>query len=228
MSIFDRFSPASGRNAQTSSEVGKVIDGQHPGREGIADSAMQPDMLPLPESGKGERATQPRSILVAVTGSEMDREIVSTACTLAEKKKVGVFAIFGIEVPRTLPVDDPMIDQTQRANDALDQAVTIAKKLNVSIEPEIVQSRHFGQSLLEESKEHNAVVIILGAPYHLQRDGQFDLGETAEYLLKNAPCKLWLVRGQQPGACGQPDRAERSAERSGERIPTPQSTLSRS
>ncbi len=223
MSILDRFSPASGRNAQTGSAVGKgkVIDGQHPAREGTAGSVVQPDMLPLPESGKGERATQPRSIIVAVTGSELDREIVSTACTLASMKKVGVFAIYGIEVPRTLSIDDPMIEQTQHANVALDQAVTIAKKLNVDIEPEIVQSRHFGQSLLEESKEHNAVVIILGAPYHLRRDGQFDLGETAEYLLKNAPCKLWLVRGQPHAICPLPDRAERNTERNSERNSVP-------
>jgi nucleotide-binding universal stress UspA family protein len=231
VSIFDRFGTASGRHTQASSEVGKVIDGQHPGRKGTADGAVQPDMLPLPENGKGDRAAQPHSIIVAVTGSEMDREIVSTACTLAKLKNVKVFAIYGIEVPRTLQIDDPMIEQTQRANDALDQAVTIAKKLNVDIEPEIVQSRHFGQSLLEESKEHNAVVIILGAPYHLRRDGQFDLGETAEYLMKNAPCKLWLVRGQPPAASEQPDRAarngDRASERSDERTPQPQGVSSR-
>lgn len=206
MKLFDRFGSATGRAAQSRPE--KVIDGQHPEKSAASARATEPDMLPLPEDATGTRPTHIGSIIVAVTGSELDREIVSTACTLAKMKHFEAYAIFGIEVPRTLPIDAEMEAETSRANEALDKAVGIAECLGVTIEPEIVQSRHFGQSLLEESAEHDAALIILGAPYHLKRDGQFDLGDTVEYMLKNAPCKLWLVRGKPQTP---PEREQRGA-----------------
>src|SRR5579863_6964206 len=204
--LFDRFGSATGRAAPGRPE--KVIDGQHPERNTASTRATEPDMLPLQDDASGARPPHFGSIIVAVTGSELDHEIVSTACTLAKMNQVGAYAIFGIEVPRTLSIDAEMEAETSRANDALDKAVGIAECLGVAIEPEIVQSRHFGQSLLEESEEHNATLIILGAPYRLKRDGQFDLGDTVEYMLKNAPCKLWVVRGKPPT---QQEREQRAA-----------------
>jgi len=206
--LFDRFGSATGRSAQGRPE--KVIDGQHPERSAASARATEPDMLPVQDDATGARPAQAGSIIVAVTGSELDREIVSTACTLAKMKHFEAYAIFGIEVPRTLPIDAEMEAETSRANDALDKAVAIAECLGVAIEPEIVQSRHFGQSLLEESAEHNAALIILGAPYHLKRDGQFDLGDTVEYMLKHAPCKLWVVRGKPPVQSEREQRAVRA------------------
>lgn len=38
-----------------------------------------------------------------------------------------------------------------------------------------------------------AVDIIMGIPYK-KRFGEFDLGRTTPYLLKHAPCHVWICR----------------------------------
>ena len=203
MKIFDRLVPAQGRAA-------KVVDGQHPesSRARLVDNAIRPDMLPLPADAQGRPVQAHCNIIVGVTGSELDRETVSVACTLAKTKKVEAFAIYGIEVPRTQPIDAEMADETRQASEALDRAVAIAGQVGADLEPEIVQSRSFGQSLVDESEAHGCALIILGVPYKLGHSGQFQISEAADYILKHARCKVWIVRGQIAGPVARPARVE--------------------
>jgi nucleotide-binding universal stress UspA family protein len=152
-------------------------------------------MMPLPnERDPGCK----KNILVVVTGSEQDRELISLACNIAKTKKSEVYAVFGIEVPRTLPVDAEMASESEQGNAALDRATSVATQLNFTIEPEIVQSRSLGQSFVDESEVHGCSLIILGLPYRFGRSGQVCLDDTAQYVLKNAPHRVWLVRGEPP------------------------------
>jgi nucleotide-binding universal stress UspA family protein len=173
----------------------KIIDGQHPGLAYSNGNTPKPDVLPI-ESEDGERATSKRNIVVAVTGAALDCEVVSLACMVAKTKKASVYAVYGIEVPRKLAIDADMPEHTDAANEALASAAQVGEKLHVHIEPEIIQSRNFGQSLVDEAKAHECSLVILGLPYHVGLGGNFELGETAEYALKNAHCRVWLVRGQ--------------------------------
>src|SRR5262245_6158953 len=80
-----------------------------------------PDMLPL---GDPQAQTCKRcSVLVAVTGDELDHELMALACAVAEQKHAEVVhLIFGIEVPRTKPVDEEMPREREKADEALDRA----------------------------------------------------------------------------------------------------------
>jgi len=189
-------------------KAAKVIEGlhlmeNHPGaNESTPKPAITPDMMPLPN----ERDPQCRkNVLVVVTGSEQDRELITLACNIAKMKKSEVYAVFGIEVPRTLPVDAEMAKESEAGNEALDRATAVATQLNFPIEPEIVQSRSLGQSFVDESDVHGCSLIILGLPYRFGRTGQVCLDDTAQYVLKNAPHRVWLVRGEPQE---RPDRAQ--------------------
>lgn len=189
----------------------KIIDGQHPDPLHLGGGdAPKPDMLPLPEEDNGKQVHCNRNILVAVSGKELDTEIVTLACNLSKAKKSSVFVVFGIEVPRKLPIDAELPEETATASNALERAANVARQVQVHVEPEIVQSRHFGQSLVEEADAHECALLILGLPYRLGIGGHFDLGETADYVLKNAPCKVWLVRGQRAELARQSEASERS------------------
>ena len=196
----------------------KVVDGRHPETNGTHGngSTPKPDLLALPTVEEQQRTHCRRNVLVGLTGTDLDRELVTFACTVGKSKKVSVFVVYGIEVPRTLAVDAEMPEQTRRAGEALDRAAMVAEQLDVHIESEIIQSRHFGKSLVEEGEAHECALIIMGLPYALGHGGHFDLNETVDYVLKSAPSKVWLMRGAQPEKAEKPEKSEKIAEQ-GER-----------
>ncbi len=187
----------------------KVIDGQHPGQLLIGGNAPKPDMLPLSEDDEGRGGQGKRSILVALTGKELDTEVVTIGCNLAKSKKASIFVVYGIEVPRKLAIDAEMPEQTQAAGEALDRAASVAEQMHVHIEPEIIQSRHIGQSLVDEAEAHDAQLLIVGLPYRLGVGGHFALSETTDFVLKNAPCRVWLIRGQRANLGERAEHVER-------------------
>ena len=186
----------------------KIIDGLHPEQLHTSGNTPKPDMLPLPEGDDGQHAHTKRNVLVAVTGHDLDCETVTMACNIAKMKKAAIYAIYGIEVPRKLAIDAELPQETEAASEALERATSVADQMHMHVAPEIVQSRNFGQSLVEEARAHECALIILGLPYHLGLGGHFDLGEAADYVLKNAPCRVWLVRGQRPESA-EPERSGR-------------------
>ncbi len=134
------------------------------------------------ERGPGTRVRRPASyfarwrqtlrpisqILVPVNGSPTDDEAIRLASITAKRYKARVLAIYVIEVKRTLPLD-------------------------AEIQTELLQAREVGPAIVEEAIERNVDVIIMGLPYK-RRFGEFSLGTTALYVLKNAPCRVWVLR----------------------------------
>jgi nucleotide-binding universal stress UspA family protein len=157
--------------------------------------AAQANILPVPSSEMGQAPAKQRNILVALTDTMIDDEAVSVACSLARKRKVEAFAVFGIQVPRKRALDDEMPEETDKANRTLDAAKEVADQLQAPLETEIVHTRHLGQTLIQEALDHDCALIVMGVSYQVGVNGQFALSETAEYVLKHAPCRVWLVRG---------------------------------
>lgn len=157
--------------------------------------AAQANILPLPSDEHGHPSLKQRNILVALTDTLIDDEAVSVACSLARKRKVEAFAVFGIQVPRKRALDDEMPEETEKATRTLDAAKEVADQLQAPLETEIVHTRHLGQTLIQEALDHECSLIVMGVSYQVGVNGQFALSETAEYVLKHAPCRVWLVRG---------------------------------
>ena len=168
-------------------------------------SAPEADVLPIPLDEQGKFAKQ-RNIIVAMTDTNIDQEAISVACKAARKRNGEVYGVFGIVVPRKLALDDEMEIETAAANHALEQAKVVADQMKVHLETEIIHTRHLGQSLIQEATDHDCALIVLGVAYHIGVNGQFALSETADYVLRNAPSRVWLVRG----AC--PDILSKSAQ----------------
>lgn len=187
MSILERLGFHPGRAADKVDTEREIAHYSIGGRDGGLVSAPA-------ESGIGAR-----NVLVAIHGDEMDDELVRLSCMMAKGKKGRVFGVYGVEVPRTLPVDATLPDVTEKAGQALEHAVELAERANFEIEPEIVQSRNYGQSLVDEAESHQCGLLILGIPYRTDRSGRFDPGEVVPYVLTHAKCRVWVIRGQQRG-----------------------------
>ncbi len=134
-----------------------------------------------------------RSILVATDGSPASIEAVELACSLVRKAKGVVTVVHVIEVPRSLPLDAELVEAAQRGEAILAAAEEAADKADYQVEAELLQAREAGHAVVDEAAQRNADAIILGVDYHTPY-GEFQLGRTTQYVLKNARCQVWVCR----------------------------------
>ena len=132
-------------------------------------------------------------ILVPVTGGESDKIALQLACDIARQYRAKVYAIHVIEVKRTLPIDAEKNSELDKGEEIVDEAEQFGRRANVSIESELLQAREVGPAIVDEAVERSVDTVIMGLPYK-RKFGEFSLGATASYLLKNAPCQVWVCR----------------------------------
>jgi nucleotide-binding universal stress UspA family protein len=80
----------------------------------------------------------------------------------------------------------------------LDTAEAIAEHLHGKLEPVLVQARDVGAAIVDETVEREADLLVVGLPYRKRFGGDFAIGRTVPYVLKNAPCAVWVVREPMP------------------------------
>lgn len=132
-------------------------------------------------------------ILVPVNGNSTDREAVALACEIARRSKADVFAIYVIEVKRTLPLDVDLPPEAARGDAVLADAERVGHEWSVDLHSEILQARDVGTAIVDEAVERQVDLIVMGILYK-RKFGEFDLGTTATYVLRNAPCRVWVAR----------------------------------
>jgi nucleotide-binding universal stress UspA family protein len=132
-------------------------------------------------------------ILVPVKGHPTDQEAIALACRLARPSNGHVYAIYVIEVHRTLPLDAEIGPEIEKGERVLEAIERVAKENDYRVETELLQGREVGPALVDEAIERNIDLIILGVPYK-RRFGEFDLGKTIPFVLKNSPSRVWVLR----------------------------------
>jgi nucleotide-binding universal stress UspA family protein len=135
-----------------------------------------------------------KEILVSLNGDPSDRDAVDLACRLAKAAKGHVFAVYVIEVKRTLPLDADIPPEIDKGDLVLRNAEEWAGAYGLEIETELLQAREPGPALVDEAVERGVDLIVVGLAYKM-RFGDFDLGKTVSYLLRKAPCRVWVLRG---------------------------------
>ena len=143
-----------------------------------------------PRRGKG---TGFSSILVAVEGDGPDDDAVKLACGLLTAQKASLYIVYTIEVERGLPVDAEIAPATAMGEELLKHMEEVAKPFKITTQAELLQSRRAGAAVVQEALDKHVDAIVLGVPYR-ESYGDFSLGDTVPYVLKNAPCRVILWR----------------------------------
>jgi nucleotide-binding universal stress UspA family protein len=133
------------------------------------------------------------SILVPVDGSPASMDAVSVACSIARRNKGKVFAVHVIEVKRSLPLDADLTEEATSGEDVLTRAERVASDADFKIDGELLQAREAGHAIVDEAMERNVDLILIGAE-HKAPLGEYQLGRLAQYVLRAAPCSVWLWR----------------------------------
>jgi nucleotide-binding universal stress UspA family protein len=142
-----------------------------------------------------ELLVRPRAILVPVDGSHASLQAVALACEFGHKHKSKVFAVHVIEVKRTLPLDAEIEGEETRGDEILSRAERVAKDQGHSLDGEILHAREAGPAIVDDAIERGVQLIVMGMEYP-ERFGEFELGRVVQYVLRAAPCEVWLCRHQ--------------------------------
>jgi nucleotide-binding universal stress UspA family protein len=143
----------------------------------------------------------PQTILVPITASPASFEAVSVAAALAKQRKGRVYVVYVIEVNRSLPLNAELESEARRGEQLIHKAEDLADAMGLQVYGQLLQAREAGQAIVDEARDRNVDAIIMGVGYK-RLIGSFQIGRTADYVLKNATCQVWVVR--QPMTAGSP------------------------
>ncbi len=132
--------------------------------------------------------------MIALTGGPLDERIVRLASGLAHATKAEVVGVHVVEVEWSMPLDAEVAVRSESAQRVLDIAEGAAEDAHVVLETVLLQARDVGAALVDEASARDADLLVMGLPYKQRFGGDFAIGRTVPYVLKNAPCTVWLVR----------------------------------
>jgi len=165
------------------------------------------------------------SILVPLSGTSIDDDIVQTAALLAsgeptEEEQEGstIEALWIFEIPMLLPLDARLPEaQVKQARKALARAKAVGEEYSgVHVATAIVRARRAGQAIVDEAKRRGVEAIVLSAeePSRIRggsrlggRGTTFEnfVGEATKYVISKARCRVIVT------APPEQDRSKRSA-----------------
>lgn len=134
-----------------------------------------------------------RTILVPIDGSPASMDALLLACGIARKNKGKVYAVHVIEVKRSLPLDAELPEEATAGEALLTRAERAAADADFKIEGELLQARDAGHAIVDEAMERGVDLILLGAE-HKSATGEYQMGHVTQYIVKSAPCSVWLWR----------------------------------
>jgi nucleotide-binding universal stress UspA family protein len=134
-----------------------------------------------------------RSILVPINGTAVTLGALHLATRLAQINKGKVFAIYVIEVARHLPLEAELPGEIERSEAIFARAQETLRDRNTLVEFALLQARNAGATIVDEAVNIQTDVIVLGVA-DKRHAGDVALGQTADFILKHAPCQVWLCR----------------------------------
>ena len=135
------------------------------------------------------------SVLVPYTDNPSSLRGLEFAFRLAGgDKNALVHAVYVVEVDRRLPLDAELPAEFQRGEKCLAEADRLAKNYKARCEGDILQARDAGHAIVDEAVELGVTTIIMGVSQHARENKVLDLGRTADYVLRHAPCEVVIVR----------------------------------
>ncbi len=142
-----------------------------------------------------------KNVVVVLRGDKIDAELVKLACSVSRSSKTNtILALYGIEVPRSQKLEEKMPDEEAQGADAIQAAKMVANRADVDINAEIVRTRSIAHTIIEEVNQRQCTLLIMGVPYKEKRAGTCSLDDMTEYVLENATCRVWLIRGNKEPA----------------------------
>ena len=135
-----------------------------------------------------------RRAVVALSGHPNGQRLVRLVAELAKVHKAELIGVHVVEIDWSMPLDMDVAGRSEEIQRVLDMAEGTAESAGVKLEPVLLQARDVGAALVDETVEREADLLVVGLAYRTKFGGDFAIGRTIPYILKNAPCAVWVVR----------------------------------
>ncbi len=133
------------------------------------------------------------TILVPVKGTPADEDVLRQASLIARRYNSQVYLVTVLVVRQELALDTELPEELELGKKVLANSAKIVQDYGVEVETGILQARSAGLAIVEETIERKADLVMMAITYR-SRLGEFNMGRTVPYVLKNAPCRVWIYR----------------------------------
>ena len=134
-----------------------------------------------------------KKILVPTSGTIYSERGIELACRLGEEQKAEIYLVNVIEVPRTLPLDAPLLEAEIKAGDVIKRGEEIVSLRGLPVKAEVKRGRVAGEEIIRMAKDRDADLIVMGIRSEI-RMAQEILGRTSDLILRRAPCEVIVDR----------------------------------
>ena len=139
-------------------------------------------------------ALEYRRILVPVVPGRQSDEALDVACRIAAERGSRIVALNVLEIPLDRPLADDLPALEAEANRELDEAMAIGDSYGVPVVGRLERARAAGPAIVAEAEARQAEIIVIGSPRRDLTSGRAAVfGQTVDYVLKHAPCRVLTV-----------------------------------
>ncbi len=145
----------------------------------------------------GSMSASYERVIVPVNGSKGDERVLTLVGEIVHRHPAFITLIYVVEVLQSMPLDAELPDEIDKGEQILTRAERFARSLlgnkGDRVTTDLLQARSAGAAIVDEAIERHADAIIM-ATINRVKHGRSTIGETAPYVLKNAPCEVIVVR----------------------------------
>jgi len=152
-------------------------------------------VLVVRPTGLRSEPDRPIYVAVAYDDSRPSQAAIDQFSEFSWGKNTQVYAISVVSYVSAF-LNEVIIDaeDTQHAaEEALDDAVAQLQKVAPNTKGHVVQCDHIGEGVTQFAEEHKFDLIVMGDACRSVL-GRFVLGSVPHYVLRHAPCSIWITR----------------------------------
>lgn len=153
---------------------------------------LHPPAQLQPEVAKARRSLGAlKKILVPTNGTTHSERAIELACRLGIEQQAEIIIINVIEVPRTLPLEAPLVQAEQKSNQALQRGKEIVELHHLTPVVLSERAREASEGIIRAAKEQAADLVVMGLRTNLKA-AQSMFGRTTDTIIRRAPCEVVL------------------------------------
>ena len=143
-------------------------------------------------------ALEYRRLLVPVLPGQASDDALDVAASLAAERGAQIVAVNVIEIPLEQPLSTETAELEDLAHRELDEARRIGDSYGVDVVPRLLRGRSAGAEIVGEAARRGTEIIVIGAPKKdIGRRKRAVFGDTVDYVLKNAPCRVMVTASRE-------------------------------